>query len=194
MLCVQTSHSSHFRPPVGGVPARLRRYSLRRRYQIFRWRAAPRSRRCHLCCGRSSSARCRRGCFAGPSECVKNRDRDRHGGQRDNRYEDHEAGGCEQPTVFQMLAVGQDADPCRRYHGHKLSFALDVYSGRSQGNCPQGCCQRVARFLAEKWERETVDVLRLTSNRRLLDFFEDADYKCCFMRYASVVDPLQPLC
>jgi hypothetical protein len=122
--------------------------------------AAPRSRDRHLRCGRSSSAGCWHECVAGASESVKNRDRDKHRGQRDNRHEDHEAGCREQSTVFEALAVGQHAmDPCRRCHGHKRSFTLGVHSGGRMYPAARmlpACCE----VLLEKWERETVEVSR----------------------------------
>ena len=122
---------------------------------------------------------CQRRCIAGRSERVKNRDRDRDGGQRDNRHEDHEAGGCDEPTVFHALAVGQHAmDPRRRHNGHMLFLLRGVYSGR--------LLWAGARMLPPGFENSGLKVgarnreaaLRLTSNERLLDFFEDGSHRC----------------
>ena len=121
---------------------------------------------------------CQRRCIAGQSERVKDRHRDSDGGQRDNCHEDHEAGGCDEPTVFHALAVGQHAmDPRRRHNGHMLFLLRGVYSGR--------LLWAGARMLPPGFENSGLKVgvrnreaaLRLTSNERLLDFFEDGSHK-----------------
>ena len=122
---------------------------------------------------------CQRRCIAGQSERVKDRHRDSDGGQRDNCHEDHEAGGCDEPTVFHALAVGQHAmDPRRRHNGHMLFLLRGVYSGR--------LLWAGARMLPPGFENSGLKVgarnreaaLRLTSNERLLDFFEDGSHRC----------------
>ena len=121
---------------------------------------------------------CQRRCIAGQSERVKNRDRDRDGGQRDNRHEDHEAGGCKEPTVFHALAVGQHAmDPRRRHNGHMLFLLRGVYSGRLLWAGARMLPPGFENFGLKVGARNREAALRLTSNERLLDFFEDGSHR-----------------
>ena len=94
-------HVRILQPPIGGVPVRLRLGRRRvtrvtdEKISDFGGRTSP------------ASAWRRRWRFVNRSECVENRGRDKHGGQRDNRHEDHEAGAREQPAIFHALAVGK---------------------------------------------------------------------------------------
>ena len=72
------------------------------------------------------------------------------------------------------------------------------------GGRKEGARKDAASGLRDFWlksgSEKNADVLRLTSNLPLLDFFEDADYKCRFTRQCNddprsprAVGPFQPL-